>query len=448
MKLSKSGCASPHPNIRNTARRLCLALLALLLGAPALAAPEATPMSLDRIVAVVNDEVITALELEQRMKTVQQQLQKQGTPLPPRDVLEKQLLERLIADRVQLQFARESGVRVEDSQLDKTLQRIAEENKLTPDALRQALENDGIIFSRFREDIRNEIIISRLREREVDNRVTVTDGEIDQHLETLAQQGMEDEYQLAHILVRTPEQASPEQVEEKRRRAEQALAQLNAGADFGQVAASFSDAQDALEGGRLGWRSGGQVPTLFANAIRPLQVGQLSGVLRSPNGFHIIKLLDKRGKSLSLIVQQSHARHILVKTTEIVSENDARQRLVQLKERLDNGADFAELARLHSEDGSAAKGGDLGWLSPGDTVPEFEKAMNALALEKISEPVRSPFGWHLIQVLERRTEDIGKERQRLLARQEIRMRKADESYQEWLRQLRDRAYVEYRLEEK
>lgn len=448
MKLSKRGCASPHPNIRNAAHRLCLALLALLLGAPALAAPEATPMSLDRIVAVVNDEVITALELEQRMKTVQQQLQKQGTPLPPRNVLEKQLLERLIADRVQLQFARESGVRVEDSQLDKTLQRIAEENKLTPDALRQALENDGIIFSRFREDIRNEIIISRLREREVDNRVTVTDGEIDQQLETLAQQGMEDEYQLAHILVRTPEQASPEQVEEKRRRAEQALAQLNAGADFGQVAASFSDAQDALEGGRLGWRSGGQVPTLFANAIRPLQVGQLSGVLRSPNGFHIIKLLDKRGKSLSLIVQQSLARHILVKTTEIVSENDARQRLVQLKERLDNGADFAELARLHSEDGSAAKGGDLGWLSPGDTVPEFEKAMNALALEKISEPVRSPFGWHLIQVLERRTEDIGKERQRLLARQEIRMRKADESYQEWLRQLRDRAYVEYRLEEK
>lgn len=448
MKLSKRGCARQQPNTRNAARRLCLALLALLLGAPALAAPEATPLSLDRIVAVVNDEVITALELEQRMKTVQQQLQKQGTPLPPRDVLEKQLLERLIADRVQLQFARESGIRVEDSQLDKTLQRIAEENKLTPDTLRQALENDGVNFSRFREDIRNEIIISRLREREVDNRVTVTDGEIDQHLETLAQQGMEDEYQLAHILVRTPEQASPEQVEEKRRRAEQALAQLNAGADFGQVAASFSDAQDALEGGRLGWRSGGQVPTLFANAIRPLQPGQLSGVLRSPNGFHIIKLLDKRGKSLSLIVQQSHARHILVKTTEIVSENDARQRLVQLKERLDNGADFAELARLHSEDGSAAKGGDLGWLSPGDTVPEFEKAMNALALEKISEPVRSPFGWHLIQVLERRTEDIGKERQRLLARQEIRMRKADESYQEWLRQLRDRAYVEYRLEEK
>lgn len=405
--------------------------------------------ALDRIVVVVNSEVITQLELDARLRTVVQQLQKQGTPMPPRELLEKQILERVIMDRLQLQFAQETGVKVDDVQLDKTLQRIAQENKLSPEQFRAALEKDGVDFGKFREDIRNEIIMARLREREVDNRVSVSDGEVDNYLNTRsAAAGSGGEFNLAHILVRVPEQASPEQLQKLKSRALMALEEVQAGKDFRQIAASYSDAPDALEGGVLGWRSAGQLPTLFTDALSNLKQGETSAVLRSPNGFHILKLLDKRGKEAPFVVQQTHVRHILIKVNEVVSEQDARNRALQLKERLDNGAKFEELARLHSEDGSASRGGDLNWISPGDTVPEFEKAMDALKPDQISEPIRSPFGWHLIQVLERRSQDVSKERTRMQARQEIRMRKAEEAYQEWLRQLRDRAYVEYRLEEK
>ena len=403
---------------------------------------------LDRIVAIVNDDVITEYELKDHINLVANQLKKQGTPLPPQEVLEKQLLERMINDRVQLQYAKETGVRVDDTQLEKTLERIAENNKMSLPAMREALEHDGINFNRFREEIRNEIIMARLKEREVDNKIVVTDSEIANYLKSQEALGKEDEYNLAHILVLVPEQASPEQIQTKRARAEQALEQIKSGADFAQIAVSFSDSADALQGGILGWRPAGRLPIIFLEALRSMQVGDVSGVLRSANGFHIIKLLDKRGKDSAIEVQQTHARHILIKTSELVSENDARNRTLNLKERLDNGADFAELARLNSEDGSAAQGGDLGWLSPGDTVPEFEHAMNALKIGQISNPVRSPYGWHLIQVLERRKQDITHDRERLLARQALRARKADEAYEEWLRQLRDSAYVEYHLEEK
>ncbi|MBZ0095459.1 MAG: peptidylprolyl isomerase [Sulfuricella sp.] len=398
-----------------------------------------------RIVAVVNNEVITQFELNDRMRIVMQQLQKRGTPLPPQEVLEKQMLERIITDRVQLQFAKETGIRVDDLQLDKTLQRIAQENNMTVEAFRGALEKDGVSFAKFREEIRDEIILGRLREREVENRITVSDGEVESFLSTrAAQAGGEDEFNLAHILVRVPEQASPEQIQGKRAHAEKALAELKK-MDFAQVAASYSDAPDALQGGVLGWRAASRLPALFLETVNGLKPGETSAVLRSPNGFHILKLLDKRSKGGAMIVQKTHARHILIKTSEIASEIDARNRMLQLKERLDNGANFAELARLHSEDGSASKGGDLGWLSPGETVPEFERAMDALKPGETSVPVKSPFGWHLIQVLERRAEDVSKERQALMARQEIRARKADEAYESWLRQLRDQAFVEYRL---
>lgn len=404
---------------------------------------------LDRIVAIVNEEPITLYELNDRTRTVMQQLQRQGTPLPQRAVIEKQVLERMIMDRAQLQLAKETGIKVDDAQLAAALQKIAEENKLSVAEFRQAVEKEGINFNKFREDIRNEIILVRLRERDIDNRLLISENEIDQFLKTAAaQQGADVDYNLAQILVRVPEQATPEQLQEKKKRAESALAELKNGADFGQVAASYSDAPDALKGGVVGWRPGGQIPALFLDALAKLQPEQISGVLRSPNGFHIIKLLAKRGKDAPLIVQQSRVRHILIKSNELVSENDAKYRLVQLKERLDNGGDFAQIARLHSEDPSASRGGELGWLSPGDTVPPFEAAVAALNINQISEPVQTPFGWHLIQVLERRTEDVSGERQRLSARNEIRARKAEEAYQEWLRQLRDRAYVEYRLEEK
>lgn len=410
--------------------------------------PAAPAQLVDRIVAVVNNEVITQFELNDRMRVVMQQLQKRGTPLPPREVLEKQMLERLITDRVQLQFAKETGIRVDDLQLDKTLQRVAQENNMAVEAFRRTLEKDGISFAKFREEIRDEVILGRLREREVENRITVSDGEVESFLSSrAAQTGGEDEFNLAHILVRVPEQASPEQIQGKRAHAEKALAELKK-VDFAQVAASYSDAPDALQGGVLGWRAASRLPALFLETVNGLKPGETSAVLRSPNGFHILKLLDKRSQGGALIVQKTHARHILIKTSEIVSETDAKNRMIQLKERIDHGADFAELARLHSEDGSASKGGDLGWLSPGETVPEFERAMDALKPGEISVPVKSPFGWHLIQVLERRSEDVSKERQALMARQEIRARKADEAYENWLRQLRDQAFVEYRLEDK
>ena len=404
---------------------------------------------LDRIVAVVNDDVITQYDLNDHIKLVVNQLNKQGTPLPPQEVLEKQILERLVNDRVQLQFAKETGVRVDDTQLEKTLERIAESNGMTLQLMREKLEKDGINFNRFREEIRSEIIMTRLKEREVDSKIIVTESEIDNFLRTQeALSGRNDEYELAHILVLMPEQASPEQIQAKRARAEQALLQLKNGADFAQIAAGYSDAPDALQGGVLGWRSSGRLPGIFVEALHTMQVGEVSPILRSANGFHLIKLINKRGSDAAKAIEQTHARHILIKTSELVSELEARNRLVNLNERLENGADFGELARLHSEDGSAPKGGDLGWLSPGDTMPEFERAMHVLKPGQISEPVRSQFGWHLIQVLKRRNQDITKDQLRLLARQTLRARKADEAHEEWLRQLRDRAYVEYRLEDK
>lgn len=415
---------------------------------PAWAQTPRKVITLDRIVAVVNDEVITRLELDSRLKFAERQLARQGTPLPPKDVLERQILERLVNDRVQVQFARETGLRVDEAELDRAIQRIASDSKLTLDQLRQALEKDGVPFQKFREDIRTEIVVARLREREVENRITVTDGEIDNFIASQqARQGRRDEFNVSHILVRVPENASPEQINERRTRAEQALGQLRNGADFRQVAAAFSDAPDALSGGAMGWREESRLPTIFIDTVRSLRVGEVSEVLRSPNGFHLVRLNDKRGSQTPVIVQQTNARHILIRTNELVSESEARARLVGLKERLENKADFAALARANSEDGSAAKGGDLGWLSPGDTVPEFERAMNALQPGQISEPVKSPFGWHLIQVIGRRNEDMSKERQRLEARQALRARKSDEEYQEWVRQLRDRAYVELRLGE-
>jgi len=422
-----------------------------LLGAPANAQkPDAgRVVLLDRIAVVINDEVVTRRDLDERVRIVQLQLRQQGTPLPPRDELEKQVLERIIYARVQLQYAKETGLRVDDAQLEKAIARIAEENKLSVMQLRAAVEKDGVSFDRFREDIRDEITLSRLREREIDNKITVTESEVDAALSALqSQDGKNEEYDLSHILIRVPEQASPEQLRNRRARAEQALAQIKAGTDFRQVAASFSDAPDAVQGGAMGWRELARLPAIFIDAVKTLKPGDVSGVLRSPAGFHIVRVNDRRGNNSPVLVSQTHARHILIKTSEVVSESEAKDRLLKLKERIDNGADFAELARLQSEDASASRGGDLGWLSPGDTVPEFEKAMDALKPGHVSDPVRSPFGWHLIEVLERRTQDMSQQQHRMQVRLALRQQKADEAYQEWVRQLRDKAFVDYRLDEK
>ena len=418
--------------------------LVLLIATSTLVPAHAAVLPLDHIVAVVNDEVITYRELSKRYAEVVQNLSRQNTPLPPRDVLEKQLLERMVTELALQQHARSTGVRVDPSQVERALQRIAAQNKLDMAGLQAALEKDGQSIDGLRNTIRNEILIARARERDVDNRISVSDSEIEGYLQTQAQQGAETEYNFAHILITVPENASPEQIQARRARAEDVLDQLAKGADFAQLSASYSDAPNALQGGDFGWRASGKIPTLFADALKTLQPGQVSPLLKSSNGFHILKLNDKRGLDTTLNVTQTHARHILIKTNELTSESDARNRLLQLKERIDNGVKFEELARLHSEDASASKGGDLGWLNPGDTVPEFEKAMDALKPGEVSGPIQTPFGWHLIQVLERRDQDVTQERQKLMARQAIRERKADEAYQDWVRQIRDSAYVELR----
>ena len=405
---------------------------------------------IDRIVAVVNDDVITRHELDEHLDTVMKQLQKQGTLLPAPDALEKQVLERLIIDMLQAQFAKETGVHVDDTQLDKALQSIAQENKFPSLAdFRERLAKDGVDFKKFREEIRSEIVATRLREREVDSKLVISDGEIDNYLTTQSKlPGKGEEYQLAHILVLVPEQASSDKIQASRQRVGQALTRLQGGADFAQVAAEFSDAKDAMQGGNLGMRPADRIPTLYLDALQKMQPGEISPVLRSPNGFHILKLIEKHSKDVPVVITQTHARHILIKTSELVPENEAKSRLLEIKQRIEAGADFADQAKRYSEDGSASQGGDLGWISPGDTVPEFEKAMDALQIGQMSGAVQSSFGWHLIQVMERRNADVSIEQKKQQARMAIRGFKSEEAYQDWLRQLRDRAYVEYRLDQK
>jgi len=409
---------------------------------------NAEPIEIDRVVAVVNNAVITEFELKTRVNQVMAQLAGQKTALPPRRQLEKQVLERMISEKALMQVAEDTNIRLDGLALDRQVARMAQGSKMTPEGFRKALEAEGTDFNAFREQIRTEMTISRLKEREVDSRLVITDAEIDNFLTNASQvKDQVDEFRLAHILVLTPEGASPEKLAELKEKAEKALRELNAGADFVQVSAAYSDTQNAVQGGALGWRNEGQLPSLYSAALRDMKAGDVSPVLKSGNGFHILKLLDKRGKNVQTVIKQTHARHILVKTNEVVNDNDAKNRLLQLKERIENGADFAELAKLHSDDLSANRGGDLNWLNPGDTVPEFERAMDGLQPNEVSSPVQSQFGWHLIQVLERRDQDVTEERKRIDARRAIRERKSEEAFEDWVRQVRDRAYVEYRLED-
>jgi peptidyl-prolyl cis-trans isomerase SurA len=382
-------------------------------------------------------------------------MRRQNMQVPPRDLLQKQLLERLIVNRAQMQMARDLGVRVDDTMLDRAVARIAEQNGITVQALRDQLERDGISFARFRDEIREEIALQRLREREVDNKLQITESEIDSFLASSVARSADaqQEINIAQILVRVPENASAQQIADRKKRAEQAIEQLKSGGEFAKVAASFSDAGDALTGGELGWRSSARLPQLFVDAVDKLADGEIAPLVRSANGFHVLKLVGRRSvggtkPGAANVVQQTRARHILIKVSQIVSAAEARRKMVELKSRLDNGAaKFEDLARLYSNDGSASKGGELGWIYPGDTVPEFERAMNALKPGEVSQPVESPFGYHLIEVLERKTEELSRERQRLAARQALREQKLEEAYEDWLRQLRDRAYVEYRLDD-
>lgn len=444
--------------VKRMAALLLPVLAALIVPAAAMAqnpapAGEAAPRTLDRIVAVVNDEALTQAELDARTQIALGQLKRQNITPPPADVLRRQVLERLIVDRAQVQLARETGVRVDDATVNAAIARIAEQNGASLPQFRERLEQQGISLVRFREDVRDDILMTRLRDREVDARIQVSEGEIDNFLaEQAGVAAGSVEYSIAQILLRVADNASTDRIEATRKQAEELLAQLRSGADFARLAASYSNASEALTGGALGWRTAERLPTLFLDAVKDLQPDQLAPIVRSPGGFHILKLLGKRdaaqGRLATGPVQQTRARHILLRVSELTPEAEVRRRLQDLRERvLKGGQDFGQLARLHSVDSSATRGGDLGWLYPGDTVPEFERAMAELKDGELSLPVASPFGWHLVQVLERRTEQSPVERNRLAARQALRERKGEEAFQEWIRQLRDRTYVEYRLED-
>ena len=452
---SSPATQTPRAHRRAGGRRLRqvvgLAAAALWIAA---APAQASIEPLDRVVAIVNTDVITSGELDTRLRSIEAQLRRQNVQLPPPDVLRSQVLERMITDRAQMQMAREAGIRIDDGQLDRAVAGIAQQNNLTVAELRSRLEQDGVSFASFRDSIRSEMLITRLREREVDQRVQISEADIDA---MLAEQkrggaGANVEYDLDHILLRIPEGASAEQIAAQRSKAEGILQQLSQGADFGRLAASFSDAPEGISGGSLGWRPADRLPQIFVQAVSSLNPGQVAPLLRSPNGFHIVKLVDKRADGQPALptgpVEQTHVKHILIRQTELISESEALRRLREIRERVEKkSASFDDMAKQYSVDGSAANGGDLGWVYPGDTVPEFERAMNALKPGELSEPVRTPFGWHLIEVIGRRSDEASPERVRQMARQVLRERRSDEAYQDWLRQLRDRTYVEYKLDQ-
>ena len=410
-------------------------------------ADKPVAQEIDHIVAVVNDDVISYTELEKRMHLVKQQLQRRQAKLPPDDVLRKQILEQLIMERLQLQVAERVGIRVDDESINKVVSNIARENHLTLEQFRDVLASEGYNFADFRNNIRKDITINQLRKRRVENRVTVTEQEVDNYLISMAnQRGSNDEFHLGHILIGVPEAASPQQIQAAKQKAETILARLRLGADFAETAIAESGGQRALEGGDLGWRKAGQMPTLFAETVINMRVGDISDLIRSPSGFHIIKLLDRRTTEQRHTIEQTLARHILIRPNEVVSNEEAKQRITRLYERILAGADFAQLARASSDDtASAVNGGSLGWVNPGAMVPEFEEQMNKLQPGQISKPFETQFGWHIVQVMARRQRDDTQQFERMQARQLIGKRKSEDAVENWLREMRSEAYVEYRL---
>jgi peptidyl-prolyl cis-trans isomerase SurA len=401
---------------------------------------------IDRIVAIVDNNVITQSELDDQIATVKLQLRQQNMQIPSSSILQKQVLERAVLEQIQLQLADTNGIRIDDESLNQAVSGIASQNNMNLSQFREALQQDGFDFNKFRENIRKEIILRRLRQQYVDSRITITDQEVDSFLATQRRQGnSSDEYHIGHILIALPEAATSEQIQQAQEKAKNVLEQLKSGADFNQTAISASDGQQALNGGDLGWRKAGELPTLFAELVPQMKPGDLSNIIRSPSGLHIIKLMDHRSGQKH-IVTQTQTRHILIRLNALTTDQKAQDMLNDIKRRVVTGEDFAVLAQSLSEDKTtASSGGDLGWVEPGEMIPDFEKAMDALKPGEISDPVKTRFGWHLIQVLARRDYDNTEEYTREKARDAIYQRKIEEGSEEWLRRLRDEAYVEYRL---
>jgi peptidyl-prolyl cis-trans isomerase SurA len=421
----------------------------LLVGASVLMGPTSATAQiqpLDSIVAVVNNDVIVESELEGELALVRPQLEAAGTAIPDQATLEQEVLDRLIAKRLQMQRAEALGIEVDDDELTQAMASIANRNGLSLEGLQEALTANGIAFSDFRDDTRMQILTSRLQQQEVIQKIRVTDPEVDRFLEQESDALIDrSEVRLQHILIAVPDPATPQQVEQAEAEARTLAGRLRKGADFSQLARTHSDGGRAADGGDLGWFPVAEVPSLAVEPANNLAKGEVSDPIRSPSGYHLIRVSDIRGAEPEPLTQ-IHARHILIRPNEVVSDEDAKRRLERLRLRIQGGDDFATLARSHSDDtGSALNGGDLGWVSPGETVPQFEEVMTRLEPNQVSQPFQSPFGWHIVQVLERRRQDTRDEVMRLRAKDAIRQRKAEEATELWLQQLRDEAYVELRL---
>ena len=415
--------------------------------APTQRIAQSGPLPADFIVVVVNSEPITNNELRLRVLRAEQQLTQQGVAIPPRNELASRMIDLMINERAQLQVARETGVRVDEGMIDQAMQTVAQQNQITVDVLRRRLQADGLSLQQFRNDLRDQLLLSRLREREVESRTRITDQEADQFIREQQTAGSAvTELNLAQILVAVPEKANEAQVTALRARAQRVLERAQKGDDFTALSAEFSDAPDKRQGGQLGLRPADRYPDLFTEAVRSVPVGGIAGPVRSGAGFHVLKVLEKKqGSAVSDTVQQTRARHILMRPTPAMNEAAVRARLTQMRQQVREGkADFAALAKEFSADGSAAGGGDLGWANPGQFVPEFEAAMDPLAPGQIAEPVTSRFGVHLIQVVERRQTKLTQSQQRELARAALRDKKQDEAYSQWAQEVRGRAYVEFR----
>ncbi|SIT72362.1 periplasmic chaperone for outer membrane proteins SurA [Burkholderia sp. b14] len=431
-----------------------LGALAPLNGAHAQALPShQTGQEVDRIVAVVNNDVITRRELDLRMALITRRLQQQNAPLPSPDQLQLQVLNQIVLERIQLQRAKDDGIVIDDATLQRTLTRLAQANNMSLDMYRARLEAEGVPWSVFSADARNELLLSKLREKEVDSRITVSDAEVANYIASQRgpTQRVHQDLRFEHILIKAALNAPQTEIEAARQKASDLLKRALANEDFARLAKDNSQAPDASNGGDLGFRSMSALPEAMTQAASQLRPGQVNPeVLRTPEGFEIVRLVDRRvssgtGSEAPKLVQ-THARHILIRIGEGQSEPAARQKLVELRAQIEAGGDFANFARTYSQDGSASQGGDLGWISPGETVPEFERAMNNLKDGEISQPIRTEYGYHLVQVIGRREAQGSVAQQQEIARQAIGQRKAEQAYADWLRQLRDSSYVQYKLD--
>ncbi|AGI22382.1 peptidyl-prolyl cis-trans isomerase SurA [Pseudomonas sp. ATCC 13867] len=423
---------------------LCKALRPLMLGAllvSSIAHAEVVP--LDRVVAIVDSDVVMQSQLDQRLREVRATIQKRGAPLPPEHVLTQQVLERLIIENIQLQIGDRSGIRITDEELNQAMGTIAQRNNMSLDQFRAALSRDGLSYDDAREQVRREMVISRVRQRRVAERIQVSEQEVQNFLASdMGKIQLSEEYRLANILIPVPDGASPETVQAAGRQATELYQQLKQGADFGQLAVSRSAGDNALEGGEIGWRKAAQLPSPFDSMIGSLAVGDVTEPVRTPGGYIILKLEEKRGGS-KMLRDEVHVRHILLKPSEIRSEEDTQRLAEKLYERIQAGESFADLAKKYSEDpGSKLNGGDLNWVDPESLVPEFREVMNNAPQGQVTKPFRSPFGWHVLEVLGRRATDSSDKFREQQAAQTLRARKYDEELQAWLRQIRDEAYVE------